>query len=163
MYYLDLIQSKIFSQDQLSISILNWKKENKKIVFTNGCFDLIHKGHIEYLARAKNFGDKLIIGLNSDNSVKRLKGEQRPINTQEARALLLASFVFTDAVVVFDEDTPEKIIQLYSPDVLVKGGDYKYNEIVGAEYVTNHGGKVEIIPFVEGYSSTNIIKNISKK
>lgn len=163
MYYLDLIQSKIFSQDQLSISILNWKKENKKIVFTNGCFDLIHKGHIEYLARAKSFGDKLIIGLNSDNSVKRLKGEQRPINTQEARALLLASFVFTDAVVVFDEDTPEKIIQLYSPDVLVKGGDYKYNEIVGAEYVTNHGGKVEIIPFVEGYSSTNIIKNISKK
>jgi len=163
MYYLDLIQSKIFSQDQLSISILNWKKEKKKIVFTNGCFDLIHKGHIEYLARAKNFGDKLIIGLNSDNSVKRLKGEQRPINTQEARALLLASFVFTDAVVVFDEDTPEKIIQLYSPDVLVKGGDYKYNEIVGAEYVTNHGGKVEIIPFVEGYSSTNIIKNISKK
>jgi rfaE bifunctional protein nucleotidyltransferase chain/domain len=163
MYYFNLIQSKIFSQDQLSKSVLNWKNENKKIVFTNGCFDLIHKGHIEYLAAAKEFGDKLIIGLNSDNSVKRLKGDLRPINNQEARALLLASLIFTDAIVIFDEDTPEKIIKLYSPDILVKGGDYQYNEIVGAEYVTEHGGKVEIIPLVEGYSSTNIIKNISKK
>ncbi|HNQ67548.1 MAG TPA: D-glycero-beta-D-manno-heptose 1-phosphate adenylyltransferase [Bacteroidales bacterium] len=163
MYYLNLIQSKIFSRDQLSKSVLNWKNENKKIVFTNGCFDLIHKGHIEYLAAAKDFGDKLIIGLNSDNSVKRLKGDLRPINNQEARALLLASLIFTDAIVIFDEDTPEEIIKLYSPDVLVKGGDYQYNEIVGADHVINYGGKVEIIPLVEGYSSTNIIKNISKK
>lgn len=163
MHYLELIQSKIFSQNQISKSIKVWKNESKTIVFTNGCFDLIHKGHIEYLAIAKSLGDKLIIGLNSDNSVKRLKGEQRPINNQESRALLLASFLFTDAIVVFEEDTPEKIIELLSPDILVKGGDYNDKEIVGADYVKNKGGRVEIIPLVEGYSSSNIIKIISKK
>ncbi|HOZ30349.1 MAG TPA: D-glycero-beta-D-manno-heptose 1-phosphate adenylyltransferase [Bacteroidales bacterium] len=147
----------------MSDLVENWKSENKTIVFTNGCFDILHKGHIEYLAQAKSLGDKLIIGLNSDKSVKGLKGDQRPVNDQVARALLLASMIFTDAVVIFDEDTPENIIKLYSPDILVKGGDYKSNEIAGADFVINNGGKVKIIPLVEGYSSSNIIKKISDK
>jgi len=163
MSFSDLIKSKIFDQDKLSELISNWKNDNKTIVFTNGCFDVLHKGHIEYLLQAKNLGDILIIGLNSDNSVKRLKGNTRPINNQDARALMLASFMFTDAIVVFDEDTPENIIKKYSPDVLVKGGDYSFNEIIGADYVTKNGGKVEIIPLVEGYSSSNIIKKFHEK
>jgi len=163
MPYLNLIKSKVFSQNKLSDLVENWKSENKTIVFTNGCFDILHKGHIEYLAQAKSLGDKLIIGLNSDKSVKGLKGDQRPVNDQVARALLLASMIFTDAVVIFDEDTPENIIKLYSPDILVKGGDYKSNEIAGADFVINNGGKVKIIPLVEGYSSSNIIKKISDK
>lgn len=141
----------------------DWEKlknhfQSKKIVFTNGCFDILHLGHVHYLSAAKDLGDILVIGLNSDDSVKRLKGENRPINTQYARALLLAALQFVDFVIVFDEDTPLNLIQQITPHVLVKGGDYKIEDVVGAEWVMAHGGKVEIVDFVEGYSSTNLIK-----
>lgn len=141
----------------------DWEKlknhfQSKKIVFTNGCFDILHLGHVHYLSAAKDLGDILVIGLNSDDSVKRLKGENRPINTQYARALLLAALQFVDFVIVFDEDTPLNLIQQITPHVLVKGGDYKIEDVVGADWVMAHGGKVEIVDFVEGYSSTNLIK-----
>ncbi|HQA86798.1 MAG TPA: D-glycero-beta-D-manno-heptose 1-phosphate adenylyltransferase [Bacteroidales bacterium] len=141
----------------------DWEKlknhfQSKKIVFTNGCFDILHLGHVHYLSAAKDLGDILVIGLNSDDSVKRLKGENRPINTQYARALLLAALQFVDFVIIFDEDTPLNLIQQITPHVLVKGGDYKIEDVVGAEWVMAHGGKVEIVDFVEGYSSTNLIK-----
>lgn len=141
----------------------DWEKlknhfQSKKIVFTNGCFDILHLGHVHYLSAAKDLGDILVIGLNSDDSVKRLKGENRPMNTQYARALLLAALQFVDFVIVFDEDTPLNLIQQITPHVLVKGGDYKIEDVVGADWVMAHGGKVEIVDFVEGYSSTNLIK-----
>lgn len=141
----------------------DWEKlknhfQSKKIVFTNGCFDILHLGHVHYLSAAKDLGDILVIGLNSDDSVKRLKGENRPMNTQYARALLLAALQFVDFVIIFDEDTPLNLIQQITPHVLVKGGDYKIEDVVGAEWVMAHGGKVEIVDFVEGYSSTNLIK-----
>lgn len=141
----------------------DWEKlknhfQSKKIVFTNGCFDILHLGHVHYLSAAKDLGDILVIGLNSDDSVKRLKGENRPINTQYARALLLAALQFVDFVIVFDEDTPLNLIQQITPHVLVKGGDYKIEDVVGVDWVMAHGGKVEIVDFVEGYSSTNLIK-----
>lgn len=141
----------------------DWEKlknhfQSKKIVFTNGCFDILHLGHVHYLSAAKDLGDILVIGLNSDDSVKRLKGENRPMNTQYARALLLAALQFVDFVIVFDEDTPLNLIQQITPHVLVKGGDYKIEDVVGVDWVMAHGGKVEIVDFVEGYSSTNLIK-----
>lgn len=156
----DIINSKILSQQDCSCFVKNLKKQNKKIVFTNGCFDVLHYGHISYLIDAKQLGDKLIVALNSDASVKRLKGENRPINNEYQRALNLAALLMVDAIVVFNEDTPEKIIKLISPDVLVKGGDYKIENIVGADFVMNNGGKVEIINFVNGFSSSEIIKKI---
>ena len=141
----------------------DWEKlknhfQSKKTVFTNGCFDILHLGHVHYLSAAKDLGDILVIGLNSDDSVKRLKGENRPINTQYARALLLAALQFVDFVIIFDEDTPLNLIQQITPHVLVKGGDYKIEDVVGVDWVMAHGGKVEIVDFVEGYSSTNLIK-----
>jgi len=160
MDYLQIAESKILNSEELQIRIPNWKKNNEVIVFTNGCFDVMHYGHINYLSKAASLGDKLIIGLNSDSSVKKLKGESRPINNQYARAMMLASMIFVDAVVFFSEETPENLIKQVTPDILVKGGDYKINDIVGADYVIDNGGKVEIIPFVDGYSSTNIINNL---
>jgi len=136
------------------------REQNKKIVFTNGCFDILHRGHIEYLTKAKEFGDVLIVGLNSDTSVKRLKGKDRPINSESDRARILDALKPVDYVVIFEEDTPLRLIQMVKPDVLVKGGDYKVEEIVGSEYVMSYGGKVEIIPFVEGKSTTKIIQKI---
>jgi len=136
------------------------REQNKKIVFTNGCFDILHRGHIEYLTKAKEFGDVLIVGLNSDTSVQRLKGKDRPINPEADRARILDALKPVDYVVIFEEDTPLRLIQMVKPDVLVKGGDYKVEEIVGSEYVMSYGGKVEIIPFVEGKSTTKIIQKI---
>jgi cytidyltransferase-related domain len=136
------------------------REQNKKIVFTNGCFDILHRGHIEYLTKAKEFGDVLIVGLNSDPSVQRLKGKDRPINPEADRARILDALKPVDYVVIFEEDTPLRLIQMVKPDVLVKGGDYKVEEIVGSEYVMSYGGKVEIIPFVEGKSTTKIIQKI---
>jgi D-beta-D-heptose 7-phosphate kinase/D-beta-D-heptose 1-phosphate adenosyltransferase len=136
------------------------REQNKKIVFTNGCFDILHRGHIEYLTKAKEFGDVLIVGLNSDTSVKRLKGKDRPINSESDRARILDALKPVDYVVIFEEDTPLRLIQMVKPDVLVKGGDYKVEEIVGSEFVMSYGGKVEIIPFVEGKSTTKIIQKI---
>lgn len=155
--YFDIIENKILKLQELTPVVLDWKKDGKSLVFTNGCFDILHYGHVNYLSRAKDLGDKLIIGLNSDDSVKRLKGSSRPINKQYDRAIVLAALLFVDAVVIFEEDTPEKVIRLVIPDVLVKGGDYTFEEIVGADFVTSYGGLVEIIPFINGYSTTNLL------
>jgi len=151
---------KINTLPNLMQKVKQWKSEGQKLVFTNGVFDLIHTGHITYLAQAAELGNKLIIGLNSDASVKRLKGESRPVNHQDSRALLLSAFFFIDAIVIFDEDTPANLINTAMPDVLVKGGDYTIENIVGANEVMANGGEVKTINFVEGYSSTAIINKI---
>ena len=140
-----------------------WKGESKKVVFTNGVFDLLHIGHITYLAKAAELGDKLVIGLNSDASVKRIKGEDRPVNDQNSRAMLLAALFFVDAVVVFEEDTPQQLIAELLPDILVKGADYAIENIVGAKEVLANGGEVKTINFVEGHSSTAIIQKIKDR
>lgn len=155
--------SKITELSALKTKVESWKSEGRKVVFTNGVFDLIHIGHITYLSKAAELGDKLIIGLNSDTSVKRIKGESRPVNGQDSRAALLASFFFVDAVVVFEEDTPLNLITTLIPDVLIKGADYAIENIVGAKEVIANGGEVKTITFVEGYSSTSIIKKIQQK
>tara|TARA_B100000459_G_scaffold34918_2_gene16843 strand:+ start:81 stop:545 length:465 start_codon:yes stop_codon:yes gene_type:complete len=139
------------------------KSEGKKIVFTNGCFDLLHVGHIKYLSQAKDLGDILIIGLNSDKSVKKLKGNNRPINSFEDRAKLLAALKSVDLVIMFEEQTPENLIKEIIPDVLVKGGDYDIEEIVGYQTVIDNGGQVKTLSFYDGYSSTNYIDKINKR
>ena len=145
-------------------SIINKiKSEGKKIVFTNGCFDLLHVGHIKYLSQAKDLGDILIIGLNSDKSVKKLKGNNRPINSFEDRAKLLAALKSVDLVIKFEEQTPENLIKEIIPDVLVKGGDYDIKEIVGYQTVIDNGGQVKTLSFYDGYSSTNYIDKINKR
>jgi len=155
--------SKINELTGLQNLVAQWQTEGNKVVFTNGVFDLVHIGHITYLAKAAELGDKLIIGLNADSSVKRLKGEDRPVNDQNNRAALLASLFFVDAVVVFEEDTPLNLITSLLPDILVKGADYSVDNIVGAKEVIANGGAVKTIDFVEGYSSTAIIKKIRKQ
>ncbi|MGB1216623.1 MAG: D-glycero-beta-D-manno-heptose 1-phosphate adenylyltransferase [Saprospiraceae bacterium] len=160
MNHLQNIKEKIMSLDIAKIQCQKWKEENQKIVFTNGCFDLLHQGHITYLSHARNLGNKLIVGLNSDTSVKRLKGNFRPINDEVSRAMMLSAFSFVDAVVLFGEDTPLELIEFFLPDILVKGGDYTKAQIVGAKEVEENGGKVEIISFLKGFSSTNIIEKI---
>ena len=152
--------TKIAMVPSLISQIKDWKNEGKRIVFTNGVFDLLHLGHITYLAKAAELGDKLIIGLNSDPSVKRLKGESRPVNDQNNRAALLAALFFVDAVVLFEEDTPRELITQLLPDVLVKGADYTVDNIAGAKEVLANGGEVKTISLVEGYSSTSIINKI---
>ena len=154
------IQNKIQDWQQIKTTISIWKFKNEKIVFTNGCFDILHFGHLHYLAEASSKGDKLIIGMNSAASVKRLKGNHRPINDELTRLNMLASLQFVDAVVVFEEDTPLKLIELVQPDVLVKGGDWKPDQIVGADIVLEKGGEVLSLLFKEGYSTTNIEQKI---
>ena len=132
----------------------------RKIVFTNGCFDILHCGHVTYLAKAKQLGDVLVIGLNSDASVRRLKGPSRPIVDEKSRALLLAAFQFIDYVVLFEEDTPYELIKAAQPDILVKGGDYKPEDIVGYDIVKQRGGEVVTIDFVPGFSTTNIVEKL---
>lgn len=161
MNNLDLINSKIINPEKLQDFINSLKQNKETIVFTNGCFDILHYGHINYLAKAANLGSKLIVGLNSDSSVQRLKGKDRPINKELERAFVLASLFFIDAIIIFNEDTPEKLIHNIAPDILAKGGDYKVEEIAGSDFVLKNGGKVEIIKFVEGYSSTKIINKVS--
>lgn len=151
------IENKILDEERLSLWLDDCRKNNKSIVFSNGCFDIIHRGHIEYLAKASDLGDKFIIGLNTDASIKRLKGPSRPINNQDARAVVLAALQFVDAVVLFDEDTPYNLIKAVQPDILVKGNDYKPEDIVGYDIVTAKGGVVTTIELVEGYSTTNTI------
>jgi D-glycero-beta-D-manno-heptose 1-phosphate adenylyltransferase len=131
-------------------------------VFTNGVFDILHHGHLDYLARAASLGNMLIIGVNTDASVKRLKGDKRPITNENDRAFQLASLLFVDAVCLFEEDTPKDLIEAVKPDILVKGGDYTISNIVGADFVLGNGGSVEVIPFVEGYSTTSILDRIQK-
>ena len=138
------------------------KKCNKKIVFTNGCFDILHVGHIRYLSQAKLLGDILVVGINSDESVKNLKGPSRPINSLSDRSLLLSELVCVDYVVSFKEQTPLKLIKMIMPDILVKGGDYSLDNVVGSKEVIGAGGKVELLKFHDGYSSTNYIDKIKK-
>ncbi len=140
--------------------LLEEKKQGKKIVFTNGCFDLIHRGHVDYLKKAKELGDILVVGLNSDESIRRIKGAQRPINSQEDRKAVLEELKSVDHVVIFDEDTPLNLIIAISPDILVKGADWEIKNIVGADYVISQGGKVRTISFIDGLSTTNIIEKI---
>jgi rfaE bifunctional protein nucleotidyltransferase chain/domain len=160
MPHFNKINDKIFSLESLEKQVKIWKESGEKIVFTNGCFDLVHRGHIEVLARTADLGDKLIIGLNSDNSIKRLKGESRPIINEDSRAILLAALSFVDAIVLFSEDTPFNLISTLLPDVLAKGGDYEISSIAGHDVVQNNGGEVILVPFVDGFSSTNIIDKI---
>ena len=155
--------NKITDLPTLLGKVNTWKSEGKKIVFTNGVFDLLHLGHITYMAKAAELGDKLIIGLNADASVKRLKGENRPVNDQNNRAALLAAMYFIDAVVVFEEDTPLNVITQILPDILVKGADYSVENIAGAKEVLANGGEVKTITLVEGHSSTNIINKIKSQ
>lgn len=151
---------KLIEFSALSELIGLLKSNHQKIVFTNGCFDLLHPGHIEYLQKAKALGDVLFIGLNSDPSVKNIKGEKRPINNIHDRVTMLSALESVDFVVVFDEDTPLKLIQQVLPDFLIKGGDYSVKTIVGAEFVLDYGGVVDTIPFKDGYSSTKLINKI---
>jgi D-glycero-beta-D-manno-heptose 1-phosphate adenylyltransferase len=160
MSHLNKLNTKIYSLEELGNKVNAWKKAGEEIVFTNGCFDIIHKGHIEVLAQTADLGDKLIIGLNSDSSIQKLKGEGRPIIDEQSRAILLASLSFVDAVVLFSEDTPINLISTLLPDVLVKGGDYKISSIVGHKVVQENGGQVILVPFVDGFSSTTIIDKI---
>ena len=163
------IKSKVASPDEMSQRIREWKQAGEKVVFTNGCFDILHEGHVTYLAKAADFGSKLIIAVNTDASVKRQgKGEERPINPESSRALILASLEFVDGVVIFDEDTPVFLIELLRPSVLVKGADYDANEtdpsskkyIVGRDVMLANGGEVKTVALVEGFSTTNIVKKL---
>jgi rfaE bifunctional protein nucleotidyltransferase chain/domain len=139
-----------------------WKSEGQMVVFTNGCFDLLHPGHLQYLSEAKDSGDRLIIGLNADDSVKRLKGEGRPVRKVEERALMLAGLEMVDAVVAFSEDTPLQLIEYLRPDILVKGGDYEIKDIVGAKEVRSYGGQVKKLSFQQGFSTTALIEKIKR-
>jgi D-glycero-beta-D-manno-heptose 1-phosphate adenylyltransferase len=158
---LEAITPKIISPDNLYRLQACWNFQNKKIVFTNGCFDILHRGHIIYLAKAASYGDIMIIGLNSDDSVKRIKGPSRPVQDEESRAIILASLHFVSYVILFDEDTPYNLIRKVQPDVLVKGADYKPEDIVGYDIVTAKGGQVVTIDIVAGYSTTNVIKKMN--
>lgn len=151
---------KISDLDTLKSKVAFWQSEGDKVVFTNGVFDLLHIGHITYMAKAADLGDKLVVGLNADGSVKRLKGENRPVNDQANRAALLAALFFVDGIVIFEEDTPIDLITTLLPDILVKGADYTIDNIVGAKEVIENGGDVKTIDLVEGYSSTSIIERI---
>ncbi len=139
------------------------KFQTKTIVFTNGCFDILHRGHVEYLARAKSLGDILVVGINSDSSVKRLKGEKRPINNEIDRAIVLSSLACVDFVIIFEEDTPYNLIKQIRPNILVKGGDWKKDQIVGADLVTKNGGQVFSLPYLKNYSTSKIIEEILRK
>jgi rfaE bifunctional protein nucleotidyltransferase chain/domain len=152
---------KILTKEQASGLLSDWKKEGK-VVFTNGCFDIIHLGHVDYLEKARNLGQKLVVGLNTDASVQRLKGKTRPITDEKSRARVMASLSFVDAVILFDEDTPLELISYLKPDILVKGNDYTVETIVGADVVMKNGGKVETVPLVNGYSTSNVIEKIKQ-
>lgn len=151
---------KIISIEDCNRLFTKLKSQNKKIVFTNGCFDLLHPGHIDYLKKARKLGDLLVIGLNSDESIKKNKGNNRPINDIKFRTTMLSAYSFVDYIIVFKDKTPIKLIQEVIPNILVKGGDYKEENIVGAEFVKNNGGNVTTIPFLEGFSSSKIISKI---
>ena len=151
---------KIQKLPELLQTVKEWKQQGNRIVFTNGCFDIVHLGHIDYLQKSRNLGDKMVVGVNSDDSVKRLKGASRPVVDEYARQRMMASFQLVDAVVLVDEDTPLQLIQNILPDILVKGNDYTIENIVGSDVVLGNGGSVETIELVPGYSTTNLIKLI---
>ncbi|MFT4598246.1 MAG: rfaE bifunctional protein nucleotidyltransferase chain/domain [Bacteroidia bacterium] len=162
MIWNQLIKDKIFSTNTaLTKRVNSWQLHNEKVVFTNGCFDILHLGHIDYLTKAADLGDRLIVAVNTDSSVSALKGPSRPIIDEETRAMKLASLVFVDAVILFGEETPLKLITEVRPNVLVKGGDYTIDTIVGASEVQDNGGEVVVIPFLEGHSTTSIVNKIT--
>lgn len=160
MSYHQKIKSKILNLSQLDELVANWKKAEERIVFTNGCFDIIHQGHIDYLSKARDLGTKLIIGVNTDRSVSAIKGSHRPIQDEYSRMTILAAMEFVDAVILFDEDTPINLIGRVIPNVLVKGSDYKAEDIVGYDLVVGNGGKVETLDFLEGFSTSAIERKI---
>ena len=171
MNQLSKLSHKIVAHEDVTARIREWRSQGKKIGFTNGCFDILHKGHVVYLAQSAGIADVLVVGLNSDASVRRQgKGDDRPVNNYEARATVLAGLESVDLVVEFDDDTPEQLVMLVQPDVLIKGADYDPDQndpghpqyIVGREVVLSRGGKVEVIPLVEGFSTTSIIKKLKK-
>ncbi len=155
-------EGKIKSVAEARIAVKAWQSKNEKVVFTNGCFDLLHLGHVDYLEKARALGDRLVIGLNTDDSVSRFKGPERPLQDQHSRARILAALQFVDLVVFFNEDTPLNLISELVPNVLVKGSDYLAENIVGADVVKKAGGKVETIEFVPGYSTTRIVEKIKR-
>ncbi len=156
------IQDKIYELPSLIYRVAAWRIVNKTIAFTNGCFDLLHEGHIYSLCQAAKEADFLIVGVNADAGVRKLKGEARPVNNQHSRALLLASLLIVDAVIVFEEDTPQQLISALLPDVLVKGGDYTIDSIAGAKEVMANGGRVVINPIIEGFSTTGLLAKIKR-
>ena len=151
---------KIISIEKIATQVKFWRKKSGKLVFTNGCFDILHSGHVRYLQTASGFGDILIVGLNSDASVSLLKGTRRPIMTQTDRAYLLSAIEAIDCIVIFDEETPARLIKIVNPDVLVKGGDYLPDDVVGNDIVKKNGGCVKIVPYVEGKSTSEIVNSI---
>ena len=153
----EYIQNKIINANELVRQGVRWRLKSKRIVFTNGCFDIFHPGHLHILSEAKSFGDMLVVGLNTDASVKRLKGAERPIHNEEQRAQLLAALKLVDAVVLFDQDTPLELIKALKPDVLVKGADYKISEVVGATEVQAYGGSVRLVELLSGHSSSALL------
>lgn len=154
------IQAKIQSRSQLAETVGHWRTLGEQVVFTNGCFDLLHYGHVHYLAQASDLGSRLIVGVNADASVNRLKGPTRPIKDEQTRSLLLAAMEFVDAVTIFKEDTPLELIKAILPDILVKGGDWRPDQIVGSEVVITNGGEVHSLPYIEGNSTTDLEKKI---
>ena len=152
------MEQKIKTQAALARIISNLKARGKKAVFTNGCFDILHVGHVEYLKKARSLGDALVVGLNSDSSVRAIKGKSRPINKEADRARVLAALYFVDYITIFEGRTPERLIKVLKPDILVKGADWKTKDIVGADFVRSYGGRVARIPFVKGYSTTSLIR-----
>ncbi|NBB88701.1 MAG: D-glycero-beta-D-manno-heptose 1-phosphate adenylyltransferase [Bacteroidetes bacterium] len=156
-----IVDGKIFSDlEDLKKRRHFWREQGRKVVFTNGCFDLLHLGHLSYLSEAKHLGEMLIVGLNSDSSVKKLKGPTRPLKSQKERSIQLAIMSIIDAVIIFEEETPALLIKSLQPDILVKGGDYTLNEVVGKDTVEEVGGRVVVLPFLEGYSTTQLINKI---
>ena len=163
MNNLDRLTNKIYSLATLKIKVEEWKQNGEKIVFTNGCFDLVHRGHIEVLAKTADLGNRLIIGLNSDISIRKLKGKSRPIIDELSRTILLAALEFVDAIVLFNNQIPLNLISTLLPDILAKGGDYKIEDIIGHEIIIKNGGEVITIPLTDGFSTTSIVDKISKK
>ena len=163
MNHLEILNSKIQNIAQMEKTLEQWRKEKCKIVFTNGCFDIIHRGHVDYLAKAAGLGDQLVIGINTDVSVSKIKGPQRPLNDQISRAMVLASFSYVSMVLFFDESTPYELIRLIQPDILVKGADYKIEEIVGYDIVKAKGGEIITLDYLPGYSTSAIEQKILKK
>jgi rfaE bifunctional protein nucleotidyltransferase chain/domain len=160
---LQIIKDKIVSKDQLKWVLVNWKFKGEKIVFTNGCFDILHQGHVDYLSKASDKGSRLIVAVNSDTSLRKLnKGENRPLQDEYSRALIIASLQFVSRVIIFDEDTPFELISYIKPNVLVKGSDYSIEQIVGHDVVLKSGGTVDTIDFLDGYSTSKIVEKAKK-
>jgi len=155
-------ETKILQLDEAIMQVADWQRAGQKVVFTNGCFDIVHLGHIDYLEKARTLGDRLVLGLNTDASVSRLKGPARPVVDEYARARLMAALSFVDTVILFDEPTPKALIEALKPDILVKGDDYTIETIVGADFVINNGGEVKTVALVKGYSTTALIEKIKQ-